>query len=77
MGVSANRELAAVMQAIITVAQHLGMTTVAEGIETPEQLVMLQCLDCNYGQGYYFKKPMPAEQATRYLLGFDDIAASA
>jgi diguanylate cyclase (GGDEF)-like protein/PAS domain S-box-containing protein len=74
---SANRELAAVMHAIITVAQHLGMTTVAEGIETPEQLVMLQSLDCNLGQGYYFKKPMPADDATRYLLGFDDSAASA
>ncbi|MCH7679313.1 EAL domain-containing protein, partial [candidate division KSB1 bacterium] len=52
---SANRELAAVMHAIITVAQNLGMTTVAEGIETPEQLVMLQSLDCDFGQGYYFK----------------------
>ncbi len=73
---SANRELAAVMQTIITLAQHLGMTTVAEGIETAEQLVMLQALDCDFGQGYYFKKPMPLEDATDYLLGLDENAAA-
>jgi diguanylate cyclase (GGDEF)-like protein/PAS domain S-box-containing protein len=74
---SANRQLAAVMHAIITLAHELGMQTVAEGIETPEQLVMLQSLDCNFGQGYYFKRPMKTDQATRYLLGMDDNAASA
>ncbi len=74
---SANRELAAVMHAIITLAHELGMQTVAEGIETPEQLVMLQSLDCNFGQGYYFKRPMNARAATRYLLGLEDEAASA
>ncbi len=72
----ATRELAAVMQAIITVAQHFDMTTVAEGIETPEQLALLQSLECDYGQGYYFKKPMPADAATRYLLGQDDAEAA-
>ncbi len=74
---SANRELAAVMQAIITLAHELGMQTVAEGIETAEQLVMLQSLDCNFGQGYYFKKPLTTAQATDYLLGKVDEAASA
>lgn len=74
---SANRELAAVMHAIITLAHELGMQTVAEGIETPEQLVMLQSLDCNFGQGYYFKRPMLSDDATRYLMGLDDTAASA
>lgn len=74
---SDNRALAAVMQAIITLAQHLGMTTVAEGIETTEQLALLQSLDCQYGQGYYFQKPMPTEDATRYLLGIDEDTASA
>jgi diguanylate cyclase (GGDEF)-like protein/PAS domain S-box-containing protein len=73
---SANRELAAVMQAIITLAQHLGMTTVAEGIETREQLAMLLALDCDYGQGYYFQKPMYAQAATDYLLGLDQSAAA-
>jgi diguanylate cyclase (GGDEF)-like protein/PAS domain S-box-containing protein len=74
---SANRELAAVMHAIITLAHELGMQTVAEGIETAEQLVMLQSLDCNYGQGFYFRRPMRADAATRYLLGLGDAAESA
>jgi diguanylate cyclase (GGDEF)-like protein/PAS domain S-box-containing protein len=73
---SANRELAAVMQTIITLAQHLGMSTVAEGIETHEQLAMLQALDCEFGQGYYFKKPMYVQQATDYLMGLDESAAT-
>lgn len=75
---SANRELAAVMQAIITLAHELGIQTVAEGIETSDQLVMLQALDCNFGQGYYFHKPLSPEAATRYLLGMDhnDTAAA-
>lgn len=74
---SANRELAAVMQAIITLAHELGMQTVAEGIETADQLVMLQTLDCNFGQGYYFRKPLTPEAATRYLLGIDDNSSAA
>ncbi len=74
---SDNRALAAVMQAIITLAQHLGMTTVAEGIETTEQLALLQSLDCQFGQGFYFQRPMPTEDATRYLLGIDNNSASA
>lgn len=74
---SDNRALAAVMQAIITLAQHLGMVTVAEGIETTDQLALLQSLDCQFGQGFYFQRPMPTEDATRYLLGIDDNSASA
>ncbi|MEZ6191600.1 MAG: EAL domain-containing protein [Phycisphaerales bacterium] len=69
---SVNRELAAVLQTIITLAHVLGMQTVAEGIETSDQLVMLQSMDCNFGQGYFFRKPLTAEAATRYLLGMDD-----
>lgn len=69
---SVNRQLAAVMQTIITLAHELGMQTVAEGIETSEQLVMLQSMDCNFGQGYYFRKPLSAEDATRYLLDTDN-----
>jgi len=73
---SANRELAAVMQTIITLVQHLGMTTVAEGIETAEQLAMLLALDCDFGQGYYFKRPMCPDAATDYLLGLDQSTAA-
>ncbi len=74
--ITANRELAAVMQAIVTLAQNLGMATVAEGIETPEQLVILQALGCEYAQGYYFKPPLTPDQAVEYMLGKDQSATA-
>jgi len=73
---TANRDLAAVMQAIIAVADNLGMQTVAEGIETAEQLVILQALGCEYAQGFYFKPPMTPQQAEQYMLGKDQAASA-
>ena len=47
-----------IVQAIITLAHQLEMTVTAEGIETSQQLAQLQALGCDYGQGYWFSKPM-------------------
>ncbi|GAB4108138.1 MAG: hypothetical protein Kow00105_14290 [Phycisphaeraceae bacterium] len=77
ISMSENRQLAAVMHTIINLAQELGMKTVAEGIETADQVVMLQSLGCDFGQGYYFRPPLSAEAATRYLLGLEDEAQPA
>ncbi|TVQ58533.1 MAG: EAL domain-containing protein [Spirulina sp. DLM2.Bin59] len=49
-----------VVETIITLAQQLGLTVVAEGIETQAQLAWLQHLDCEFGQGYLFAKPLNA-----------------
>jgi len=57
------REFAAVMLAIITLAGHLNLTVIAEGIETPEELAQLQAMECAYGQGYHFSRPVPASEA--------------
>ena len=46
-----------VVKAIINLAQSLGFTTVAEGIETHEQATMLLELGCSEGQGYLFSRP--------------------
>jgi EAL domain-containing protein (putative c-di-GMP-specific phosphodiesterase class I) len=54
-------EGAAVTEAVIRLSQVLRLTTVAEGIETPEQATELQLLGCNVGQGYLFAKPQPPE----------------
>lgn len=56
------------IEATVRVAQSLQMTTVAEGIETAGQAALLQGAGCDYGQGYLFAKPMPADEATRWLL---------
>jgi diguanylate cyclase (GGDEF)-like protein len=52
---------------ILNIAQKMEMTVVAEGIETLEQLEQLQHLDCHFGQGYLFSKPIPAQEATQLL----------
>jgi EAL domain-containing protein (putative c-di-GMP-specific phosphodiesterase class I) len=47
-----------IVQAIIKLGHDLGMEIVAEGLETPSQLRQLKELECDYGQGYYFAKPL-------------------
>jgi diguanylate cyclase (GGDEF)-like protein len=52
---------------IINIAHTMGMTVTAEGIETPQQLEQLRSLNCNFGQGYLFAKPLEATQATQLI----------
>jgi diguanylate cyclase (GGDEF)-like protein len=52
----------AVAHATINVIENLGMVSVAEGIEEPPVLAMLQAMGCRCGQGYLFARPMPADQ---------------
>jgi diguanylate cyclase (GGDEF)-like protein/PAS domain S-box-containing protein len=47
-----------IVQAILHLARNLGMDVIAEGIENLMQMRMLQSLGCQYGQGYYFSKPL-------------------
>jgi EAL domain-containing protein (putative c-di-GMP-specific phosphodiesterase class I) len=62
-----HREFAAVMDAIVTLAHFLHLDVVAEGIENADQLALLQAMDCKFGQGYFFAKPMTAQDATEFL----------
>lgn len=57
----------AVVQTIIQLAPNIYMRAIAEGIETKEQLMMLQAMGCPAGQGYYFYKPMPLEKIDQLL----------
>jgi diguanylate cyclase len=61
-------EDAAIVTAVITLAHNLGLTAVAEGIETSEQLSALRAMDCDMAQGFYFARPRPAS-AIGELLG--------
>ncbi|HUC35809.1 MAG TPA: EAL domain-containing protein [Acidimicrobiales bacterium] len=53
----------AIAQSIIRVSQSLGISTVAEGVETAEQVVILRELGAEVGQGYYFAHPLPSDDA--------------
>ena len=56
-----------IIQSIIPLAHNLGMDVVAEGIETEEQLTYLQQLNCDFGQGYLFNRPLTAQEAEKLL----------
>jgi diguanylate cyclase (GGDEF)-like protein len=52
-----------IVRTIVLLAKNLGMKVVAEGIETIHQLHQLRILGCEFGQGYLFSRPVPAEEA--------------
>jgi EAL domain-containing protein (putative c-di-GMP-specific phosphodiesterase class I) len=52
----------AIAEAILAMAQRLGLDVVAEGIEHPDQRDFLANAGCRYGQGFLFWKPMPEEE---------------
>jgi EAL domain-containing protein (putative c-di-GMP-specific phosphodiesterase class I) len=56
-----------IVNVIITLARTLGKTVVAEGVETREQAEYLAALGCDFGQGYYFSRPVDAEAAEALL----------
>lgn len=57
----------AMVQSILALAQNLGMTAIAEGVETAAQWQELQRLGCAYGQGYYIAKPLTAIEVEAFL----------
>ena len=59
--VMSNPEDKALVSAMIFLAREFGLNTVAEGVETQEQLDLLVTLDCDQYQGYFFSRPVPAE----------------
>lgn len=64
---SERREYAAVVYAIVTLARNLGVAVIAEGVEKPEQLAMLQSMECEFGQGFLFGRPCEPAEAERFI----------
>lgn len=62
-----NLKTRSVVKAIITLAKELGVKTLAEGVETEEQLKILRDLGCDYLQGYLLGKPIPEEEAEKLI----------
>jgi len=57
----------AVIDAVIQMARRLGMTSVAEGVETPDQARYLRARGCNLAQGFFFSRPVPASEVASIL----------
>jgi diguanylate cyclase (GGDEF)-like protein len=63
-----NPQDSAMVSAIVALGRSFNSRVVAEGIETPQQLKLLQRLQCQEGQGYWFSRPLRAEDATQFLV---------
>ena len=57
-----------IVRTIITLAKTLAMDTIAEGIETTEQLTQLKNLGCQFGQGYMFAEPLDVQEIESRLV---------
>lgn len=68
-----NRDDAAIVRAIVTLGKSLGMTVIAEGVETDAQLVQLHGENCDIGQGYFFGRPVPASEIGRQLGQYNPV----
>ncbi|MFI3115746.1 MAG: EAL domain-containing protein [Clostridia bacterium] len=62
-----NQRSSKIIKNIIQMAKDLDLDTVAEGIETPEQLIFLRDMGCEYGQGFYFSRPLPGDEFLEIL----------
>jgi EAL domain-containing protein (putative c-di-GMP-specific phosphodiesterase class I) len=58
----------ALVQTVVQLGRSLGISVIAEGVETEEQLKMLQLLKCQFGQGFLFSKPLRLEQAMEFRV---------
>ncbi|MEH1947105.1 MAG: EAL domain-containing protein [Nostoc sp.] len=62
-----NKENMGLVPAMIGIANSMGMSAIAEGVETQEQLAQLRSLNCNFAQGYLFSKPIEQRLAVELL----------
>ena len=58
---------AAIVRSTIDLAHNLGLRVVAEGVESEDAWRHLEALGCDFAQGYYLSRPLPAEAATRLI----------
>lgn len=59
-----------IFQAILSLSNALGISVVAEGVETQKQLEILKEMNCPFGQGYFFAKPFPLNEAIAFLSSY-------
>jgi EAL domain-containing protein (putative c-di-GMP-specific phosphodiesterase class I) len=65
---TAEKKTAAIVRSVLALGEDLGITVVAEGIETEREFAMLQHMGCRQVQGFLFAKPAPAKEARSLLM---------
>lgn len=60
------------IEVIIDIADYLEVPVIAEGVETEEQMIALREMGCDYEQGYYFSRPVPADEYERFVIEYRD-----
>jgi diguanylate cyclase (GGDEF)-like protein/PAS domain S-box-containing protein len=65
--VGSDTEIAAIVAAVVNLARSLNIRTVAEGLESEEQVKLLRAAGCDFGQGFILGRPTGAEDALKYL----------
>jgi len=69
--ISSDMENATLVQAIIAMGKSLKLKLIAEGVETGSHEIFLQAHGCEYAQGYYYSKPIPADMIEKLLIDKD------
>ncbi len=64
------------IEAIIGLAKSMDLPTIAEGVETAEQMFTIKAMGCDVIQGYFFSKPLPAPEFEAYVRGLDNAEAA-
>ena len=59
------------IELIIDIADYLNVPVVAEGVETEEQYMVLKTMGCDFVQGYYFSRPLPAAEFEAYVRNLE------
>lgn len=67
-GIPQEKEMVAIIKAIIAISNSLNIKTIAEGVETEEQLKYLEVLQCDEIQGYYYSRPVEPEVFEKLLM---------
>jgi EAL domain-containing protein (putative c-di-GMP-specific phosphodiesterase class I) len=61
----------AIVAAVVSLSEALGLSPVAEGVEAEDEATLLRSLGCRFAQGYLYARPMPEREATAWLRGLD------
>lgn len=71
-GIDTSEDSLSIVRSVIQLSSNLGIEVVAEGVENEDHLRLLRELECDLAQGYYFSRPVPAEEFEKLLEGWQE-----